>query len=338
MQNIFVVHSPFHVYISEMMVGTMDEFANCKNIILLEFNHEVVNINRTLWSDILYLEHVGNSTLGRKRYLMCENNMDLVRKLVDENPNSCLFLSDIAWPMNNRLFFDRQLRRNTTFCLISDGLGTYVFPRVTRILYLRGSIKYLNGLLHCGVRYQNYCGSQFGVDRKEIKYVYAPNVEFVECDSSKKKEVLTASIKRPHFDQTKCILLDTTGWRLVKEKDWLVIRENTVNYLKSLGFEIYYKNHPAGREEENVYYQSHGFKIIEAKGCAEQIIAEEDFGIVVSYVSSTLFNLKSMYQDSIRCIALSSKTLNSRRIDYNDNTFDKAYELFRKVNAEVIDI
>ena len=337
MQNIFVVHTPFQVFLSEMMIGYRAEFQNCKNVLLLEFPHRFKHTNHTLWSDVIFLENVGNSTLGRERYLKCENNLGLVRKLVDKNPKSSLFLSDIAWPMNNRLFFDRRLRQTVVFCLISDGLGTYLLPKITKMLFFRGMVKYLNGLIHLGIKYRNYLGSQFGVDRKKIKYIYAPNVSFVDCDLSKKKEILTASMKRPHFDRFKCIFLETNGWLVVKEKDWNLIRTNTVRFLKSLGADIYYKNHPFGRKEEEVYYRSQGFGIIEDNRCAEQIIAEKGFGIAISYVSSTLFNLKSMYQDKIRCIALSNKTLNSST-DYNENKRDEVYELFRKVDVEVIDI
>jgi len=206
------------------------------------------------------------------------------------------------------------------------------------MLFFRSLVKYLNGLLRGGVRYRSYLGSQFGVDRKEIKYVYALNVEFVDCDSQKKKEVLNTSKKMPHFNQSKCIFIDQPIWQLIKEKDWTVLRTNTVNSLKSLGVEIYYKNHPAGRKEDEVYYQSHGFNIIETNRCAEKIIAEENFGIVVSYVSTVLFNLKALYKDEIRCVALYNEMLNSRRIDYNENAFYRIYELFRKIDVEVIDI
>lgn len=337
MQNIFIAHTPFQVYISEMMVGSLNEFANCKNILLLEFNQHFEHIEWNLWSDIIWLENVGNSTLGYDRYLMCEKNMSLVRKLAYKSQKSCLFLSDIAWPMNNRLFFDRQLRRNVTFCLISDGLGTYLHPKVTKMLYLRGWGKYLNGLLHFGVKYRNYLGSQFGIDREAIKYIYAPNVAFVDCDLSKKKEIMTTSIKRPYFDQSKCIFLESNGWLVVNEKEWHLIRVNTVRFLKSLGVNIYYKNHPSGRKEEEDYYRSQGFGIVEANRCAEQIIAEKGFGIAVSYVSSTLFNLKSLYHDAIRCIALSNNFLNSKT-DFNESKRDELYELYRKVNAEVVNI
>jgi hypothetical protein len=337
MQNIFKAHTPFHAYISEMIVGKMDEFTNCKNVLLLEFYQRFEHINSKLWSEVIFLEYVGHSTLGRERYLKCENNMRIVRKLVEGNKKSCLFLSDIASPMNNRLFFDRQLQKKAAFCLFSDGLGTYLFPKVTKMLFLRGLVKHLNGLLGGGVRYRNYLGSQFGVDRQKIKYIYAPNVSFVKCDLLKKKEILTMPMKKPYFNQAICIFLETNGWLVINEKDWNIIRSKTVNFLKSLGVNIYYKNHPFGRKEEELYYQNQGFSIIKDNRCAEQVIDEEGFDIAVSYVSSTLFNLKSLYQDSIRCIALSNKMVKSNT-DYNENKSDEVYELFRKVNVEVVEV
>jgi hypothetical protein len=336
-QNIFVVHTTFQIYVSEIMVGTLGEFVNCKNVLLLEFKQRFEHINLKMWSEVLYIENVGNSTLGHDRYVMCENNVGLVRNLIVKNPKTKLFLSDISWPMNNRLFFDKHIKRKVTFCLISDGVGTYLLPKITRILFARGMVKQLNGLLRGGVRYRNYLGSQFGVDRKKIKYIYAPNAALIDCDLAKKKEILTTSLNRPYFDQSKCIFLESNGWFFVNEKEWSLIRTKTVSFLKSLGAEIYYKNHHFGRKEEESYYYNQGFNIIESDRCAEQIIAEEGFGIAVSYMSSTLFNLKSLYEDSIRCIALSEKTLSSNQ-DYNENKFVELYELYRKVNAEVVDI
>lgn len=144
-------------------------------------------------------------------------------------------------------------------------------------------------------------------------------------------------MKRPCFDQSKCIFMESNGWLLVNEKEWGLIRENTVRFLKSLGVDVFYKNHHFGRKEEEAYYLSHGFKIVESNKCAEQIIAEEGFGIAVSFLSSTLFNLKSIHQDSLRCISLFNKTLSVSH-NYNENKFDEIYELFRKVGAEVVDI
>jgi len=338
MQNIFVAHSPFHVFVSEMMVKDLEEFVNSKNVLLLEFNYDFDHFNAKLWTEVISIEYVGRSTLGHKSYKKCENNLALVRKLVDEESDSSIFLSDISHPINNRLFFSRQLRRKITFCLISDGLGTYVLPKITRMLYLRGIVKQLNGILQRGVRYTKYSGSQFGVDRKEVKYIYAPNVEFVDCDPAKKKEVFPVNMKIPQLDQSRCVLLDQPGWTLVNENDWYEIQLATVGFLKSLGVDLYYKNHPSGHKEDEDFYKKQGFKIINDNRSAEEVVVEEKFGIVVSYVSSALFNLKSQHHNAIRCIALHDKLLSTRRTDYNDNRFNELYELFKKINIEVIDI
>ena len=338
MQNIFVAHTPFHVFISEMIVENLDEFANCKNILLLEFNINFDHFNPGLWSDVIILEYVGRSTLGHKNYLKCETNLTLVRKLVAEDPETCIFLSDISHPINNRFFFSGKLCLKATFCLISDGLGTYLFLKITTMLYLRGIVKQLNGLIQGGVRYTNYSGSQFGVDRKEIKYIYAPNVELVDCDPAKKREVFANTMKIPKLDQSRCILLDQPGWQLLSEEDWSTIRSATSEFLKSLVVDLYYKKHPSGRKEDEDYYIKQGFKIIKDNRSAEEVIVNQKFGIVVSFVSSALFNLKLQYHEATRCIALYNRLLIENRTDYNENRFDEVYELFKKINIEVIEI
>jgi len=336
MMNIFVAHTPFHVFMAETLVKNHQEIAKYNNVLLLEFNPPFKHVNYNLWSEVHLLEHVGRHTYGHQRFLMSERNIESVKKIIDGEGHPYLFFSDIASPMTNRLFFDAYLRQKVTFCLISDGLGLYAMPKVTKILFIRGMVKYLNGVLHCGVAYRPYSGSVFGVDRKEIKYIYALNVRLLDCELSKKKELLIDSIEKKSFDKSKCILLDSTGWVLYKKNDWNIIRETTVNFIKSLGVhECYFKNHPFGRREEEVYYEKQGFNIIDSNKCAEQIITEEGFGTVVSYQSSALINLKSMYQNNIRCISLISKTWNSWS-DYNENKPEKVIDLFNKVNVEIV--
>ena len=144
------------------------------------------------------------------------------------------------------------------------------------------------------VRYQNYIGSQFGLDRKEVKYIYAPNVDLVRCCNKQKKEIITKLIKHPNFNKNICIFLDQPGYQLVNNKVWEKIKSSTARFLKSMNVQVIYKNHPQGEIEDELYYCNHGFNVLKEARCAEQIIEEQQIGIVVSYMSSTLFNLKSM--------------------------------------------
>lgn len=339
MQNIFIAHSAFHVFIAEVIVKDILRTPEYENVILLEINRNFKNINHDLWSNIEYLDNVGGSTLGHNRFLMCEKNMEIIKQYANKDMETHLFLSDIAWPMNNRIFFDKQLRGRVKYRLFSDGIGTYALDRVTRALFVRGIAKGLNGLLHRGVRYTNYLGNQFGIDRKEIEHIYAPNVRLVECEPSKKKEVsFDSGHEIANFNKEKCLFLDQPYWLLIQESNWREIREMSVKFLRSLDIkECYYKNHHFGRKEEEVYFESQGLNIINTNKCAEQLVTENDFGVVVSYFGSALFNLKCMYHDKLRCISLFSKTI-SLSSGYNDNNSDKIFDLFNDVNVEIVEI
>ena len=338
MQNIFIAHTPFHVFIAEKMVRDVSLISECKNILLLEMNSDFEHFDSKLWSEIQFLENLGGTTLGRNRYIMSEKNILTITRLLDCNLITNLYMSDIAWPMNNRIFFDRILKSKVQYSLFSDGLGTYASPKVTLMLFLRGIGKALNGYLSRGVRYTNYLGSQFGLDRNEIRYIYAPKVELIDCEEAKKKEISFDTMKIGNFDKNKCLFLDTPSWLETNPTDWNLICETALTFLKSLGVtELYYKNHYLGRKNEELFFKSHGFKIIETSKCAEQIVAENNFGIAVSYLSSSLFNLKCMYNEKIRCISLFSKTI-SLANGHNQNTTNELVRLYNDANVEIAEI
>ena len=338
-QNIFITHTPFHVFIAEIIVKNIFCSSKYKNIILPELNRNYKNINNDLWSKIEFLENVGCSTVGRERFLMSEKNIEVIKQYTNKDVETHLFISDIAWPMNNRIFFDKHLRSRVKYCLFSDGLGTYSLPKVTRTLFLRGLAKSINGLLHRGVRYNNYIGNQFGLDREKIKYIYAPNVKLVDCNVSKKKEVpFNSAHGEGNFSKEKCLFLDQPFWRNIQADKWNSIREVSVNYIRSLGIkELFYKNHHFGRKEDEIYYKSQGFNIVNSNKCAEQIVTEEGFGTVISYLGSALFNLKCMYNSNLHCVSLFSNTI-SLATGFNDNKSEKIIDLFRDVNVEIIEI
>lgn len=338
-QNIFIVHTPFHIFIAEIIARNILTESKHKNILLLELNPCNNCIDRTLWEEIVYLENIGGSTLGRNRLLMSERNIKTINKYVDEGMETHLFISDIAWPMNNRIFFDNNLKSRVSYCLFSDGLGTYALPRVTWSLFARGFAKSISGLLHLGVKYKNYLGNQFGLDRNEVRYIYAPNVKLIKCDPAKMKEVPFEVNHGPvNFNSDKCLFLDQPYWINIPEKNWIAIREKAVNFISSLGVkDIYYKNHHLGRKDDEIYYKNQGFNIINANKCAEQIVSEGEYGIIVSYLSSALFNLKCMYSERLRCISLFSKTVGLAN-GHNDDTTVKLIDLFNDVNVEIIGI
>src|SRR5512138_2238083 len=102
MQNIFVAHTPFHVFVAEAIVSGRSESSGAENVLLLELGAGYRHANQRIWSAVEDLERVGPSTVGHDKYLMSERNVKRLRVLAARDRETRLFLSDIAWPMNNR--------------------------------------------------------------------------------------------------------------------------------------------------------------------------------------------------------------------------------------------
>ena len=83
MMNIFVAHTPFHVFMAETLVKNHQEISKCKNVLLLEFNPIFKHVNYHLWSEVVLLEHVGGHTYGHQRFLMSERNIEVIKKMID---------------------------------------------------------------------------------------------------------------------------------------------------------------------------------------------------------------------------------------------------------------
>ena len=338
MLNIFLTHNPFHVYIAECIIKGNLLPPDSVNILMLEREADYSqHADERIWYDVIALETIGKSTIGHVAYKKCEKNVNIIKSIINDNENTQIFMSDIAWPMNNRIYFDKQLRKCSDYSLYSDGLGTYLQPRITKSLHARGVMKSLNGLIKQGVRYKNYKGDQFGIGRKETKYIYAPNVSLVKCEDSKRIAVPFSSVAEGSFNMSKCLFLDTPGFLGAKKNDWHLVREAAINFLKSLGMKkYYYKSHHMGQVEDTNYHEKNGFSIINTSKCAEQIVSENDFGVVVAYHSSALFNLKCMYKDKLRCISLCSRTFTADKASgYNENKSDGVIDLFKKLNIEM---
>jgi len=305
---------------------------------LIEYDYDKKYLDKSIWNDIIFLDYVGESVLGRDKYSKCEKNYDLIASLIISFDSVNLFLSDIAWPMNNRLFFDSVLQKKVQYNLISDGLGLYALPKITFTLFYRGWLKSIVGRLNMGVKYRNYSGAVFGLDRNEIRKVYTPCTKLLNCPSHKKVDVYLGSFSRETvFDKQKCVFLDQPLWNVIDAENWEIIRSKAINVIKSLGINnIVYKNHYRSRIEEEKFFEEQGFRSIKDKRCIEEIVIEEGYGTVISYRCSALFNLKVTYGDRIRCISLWNNIVASKYSGYNENVTEKDSNIFDLVGVEKI--
>src|SRR3989338_7231070 len=125
--NIFVAHTPFQIYFTTLIITSIKSFEHEFNVLLVE---GVPSCDRpeliSKWDVIRPIHNVGGTTLGRERKILADQNIEKIVKIIDDigSANVCIHLSEILWPLNNRIFFDKQLAGRARFAAFMDGLGS----------------------------------------------------------------------------------------------------------------------------------------------------------------------------------------------------------------------
>ena len=338
MKNLFLIHTAFQKFISELIIREIPEFAQAENILLVEMEDAGIDPSAPgPWTAVHQLEPIGSSTLGKDRHAAAERNLKRIHGLLSPDEQVRILISDIAWPMNNRVFFDRRLRRQVEFNFIIDGIGSYNGSRFTPKLFLRNLAKFALGRLARAVRYTPYLGQVMGEEHPRVKRVYGFAIEHLASPEEKRANIPFTPRSGGIIDQETCLFLDQPYWEVLSDTQWRAIQEQTKSFLLSLGCETYYyKRHRLSRPEDEQFYAEAGFTVIEDGRCIEELFHELGTSVVVSYNSSALFNIKIFYGDQTRCISYCSDGLT--RLTMADSAgIERIKTLFTSVGVELVE-
>uniref|UniRef100_U9TJE2 Uncharacterized protein n=1 Tax=Rhizophagus irregularis (strain DAOM 181602 / DAOM 197198 / MUCL 43194) TaxID=747089 RepID=U9TJE2_RHIID len=146
-------HSPFHSYLSGLIASTY--YPKDKNLLVTEGNHK---IKRNIFHEIIELKSTGGSVLKSRASI--EESLKTIISLA--TTPSRIFISDIAWPLCNRVFFSKELNTNS-FYFFSDGIGSYINAQKNKKQIIRDSAKVITGTLGLTSRYRNFTGHHLGL-------------------------------------------------------------------------------------------------------------------------------------------------------------------------------
>lgn len=338
MRNLFLIHTAFQKFVAELLIAGDPAFTEAENILLLEMDpasEEIVTPE--LWTSIVRLEPLGYSVLGKARHAAAERNMVRILELVPPGETVRFLLSDIAWPMNNRVFFDRRLKQRVEFHFIIDGIGSYNGARFTPKLFLRNVAKFALGRIGRAVRYTPYIGQVMGEEHPRVKRVYGFAVDHLSCPPEKRAEIpyRPSALRSP--DAKTCLFLDQAYWEVLSAEQWKALQEQTLSFLRSLGCQTYYyKRHRLNTAEDEAFYAQAGFQVVDSNRCVEELFHELGASVVVSYNSSALFNIKIFYGSDTRCISYCNDGLT--RLTMTDAAgIERIKTLFRAVGVDLVE-
>lgn len=342
---VFVVHTPFQLWFVEQIVRSSVEFHNSVNVLLIENVAALDQVDSSTWHHVEELFPVGESAIGRGQRTAVDVNLQRIRTLLSNysHPASIL-LSDIAWPLNNQIFFDRRLRRmGVQYKLFMDGIGTYLGARISGMGFVRNCVKRGISYLGGGIAYRPYWGKLMGEDRHEIKAVYAFGAHLLPCEPSKRADIRLPQKETVSLNKQKCLLLGQDYSKLLSPAALQILQERTLAFVRDFECQDYYykpyhqKDFSSSIDNsETDFYMSKGFIPVWEPRPIEAIIHTTGIGTVISYNSSALFNLKLIFGDKIRCISLFGGCLANLTPQRDILAFERMFDLFQRAGVEVI--
>lgn len=333
--HIFIVHTAFQELIAEASAASIKKNSPT-DLVILASEIPLSEKNHPIWNNRIQLKNIEPSSFGKNKETLYEENILKLKLSIQDKIRKTLYISDIQWPFNNRLFFDKNINKENDFNMIIDGTLAYYNPQKTALSYFKDTIKHVAGIIGLGLQYKPYLGSVMGWERKRIKLIYGLNLKLSPIPQEKHRNIEQEIIQFGELDKNKSIFLDQPFHNHMSAPDIQSLSVDTYNFIKKQGLaNTFYKAHHFSKNEYKNTYGFNNENILNTTECIEKLIGHYGFGTVISYNSTALFTLKTIYQDKIRCISLRDCSL---RMKINPASAKKIDTLFYKSGVEIHEI
>ena len=121
-KNIFVVHTPFQLFISELIADNL--FSDETNVLISEFEVGETKVN---WDTISKINTSGEKRFGHENWKTYRKYLVSLNSMIEGTKYVNFFVSDIAWPLNNVIF--GLFKGRSSISIFQDGIGAYSNPQ-----------------------------------------------------------------------------------------------------------------------------------------------------------------------------------------------------------------
>lgn len=303
--NYYICHTPYHFYQASLIARQY--FHKDINIAIIEGDAKTKT--DFVFKKTIRLAYVGGSVF--KAYNKIEKSVDAIVREIDNVPLSRIFLSDIAWPLCNRIYFNRNLNK-CEFNFLSDGVAAYLDKKRSTKQLAKDTLKGLLSNIFITSKYKNFYGHALGYDHAKAKGFYVPNPSIIKYAVNNIHEVkLSQTLPQKIQDTEKNILfLDQPFW-LLMENSWPQKIERTIKHIKTQFPEhnLFFKKHHRSRENESILFSKNGFKELENNYCIEELVFERKYDVIISFYSSALLHLRWILPKNTILISLTDNEI-----------------------------
>jgi hypothetical protein len=334
--NIFVLHTPFQLYTAQLVIEQYMHLAGSQNVLVYEGSAATEIIRDDLWGEIHFIP--SSRGFGRGPRKIVEEGHDLLVEISKKSSGRpSMVLSDMAWPLNNRVFFSGTLEKLCDYYILSDGIATYTCPELSTSQRLHNVVKSLLGKIGLTARFSPYWVSMLGADHRRVRGIYSFRAALLEGLYSCRLFDISLEAIAGQRDKEDALFLDQPYRDLMDPLAWGHVRTDTLRWLSASGFrKIYYKKHPMCDSRYRDELRGIDMEDIDSELPAELLFHSLSVGTVISYTSGALFNLKSLAGEGIRAVAYKPHVFLA--VDGSGGRSRRSLvEVFESVGVEVVD-
>ncbi|MEX5354140.1 polysialyltransferase family glycosyltransferase [Pseudomonas juntendi] len=289
----FVCRSPFHCFIANKIVEGF--ISPAEKVVIFVESANIPNIMRSSGEiEIIQLEGYSGSRGG---WCQASNNIGkIIKKIQQCSGGVALYLTDIRWPTNNKLYFELRSLPRLKICYFAEGLASYINRSDRFSLAFKSMAKYALSIFHLSAPYRPFWGDNLGYERKDVDCLYAPCVDRINTRLRKIEVLVESEINKAPLHNALLFLGQPLEQKIKTEGELSSIVMSTIEKIKKMSYnELYYKPHQFEGPLARTIFESNGFTVIDDVGMFEEWVSKEWNGqAVASYFSTALITTRML--------------------------------------------
>jgi hypothetical protein len=312
--NIFLLHTPFQLYVAEYMALSMSELSGQRNVALVD--NPILEPNGDIWNEIRHIEpNIGPRLFGNAGRIKSE-----VRRMeaqFSEAEHVQLFISNFDYPLGNAIYAWARTKPCVEVAAYPEGIANILRSRFGWKKKIKNRIKQLYGMMH-GLHIQNLGDDLSGLAIADVIYTLVPAVEL-------QTRARIVPIPRPAMDagpsfRHGCLICGQPLHAIMSREEHESLTQDLINLVHDLGFSrVVYKPHP--REDESIdrVVVASNATVLRDSRVAEVAFDQDGFECIASFCSSALLHVKLLHGPNARAIAFRANDVLAR--SNNDRQF-----------------
>jgi hypothetical protein len=312
--NVFLLHTPFQLYIAEYMALSMSELSGQRNVALVD--NPTLEPNAGIWSEIRRISpEIGPGLFGNASRITQE-----IRRLEAQFSGAehlQLFISNFDYPLGNAMYAWARTRRSVEVAAYPEGIANILRSRFGWKKKIKNRLKQLYGLMH-GLHIENLGDDLSGLAIADVIYTLVPAMEL-------ETTARIVPIPRPATDAEPsarhgCLVCGQPLHAIMSRQEHESLTQALIDLVRGLGFSrVVYKPHP--REDDSIdrVAVASDATVLRDSRVAEVAFDQDRFECIASFCSSALLHVKLLHGPNARAIAFRADDILSR--SNNDRQF-----------------